>query len=52
MFMQMNDIVIATRFVIPLVYRPRVAAVSNKLHSPLSGWDNDLWLLKDWYRDA
>ncbi len=52
MFMQMNDIVIATRFVIPLVYRPRVAAVSNKLHAPLSGWDNDLWLLKDWYRDA
>ncbi len=52
MFMQMNDIVIATRFLIPLVFRPRVAAVSNKLHAPLSGWDNDLWLLKDWYRDA
>lgn len=52
MFMQMNDIVIATRHIIPLVYRPRVAAVSNKLHAPLSGWDNDLWLLKDWYRDA
>jgi peptide/nickel transport system substrate-binding protein len=26
--------------------------VSTKLHAPLSGWDNDFWNLKDWYRDA
>ena len=40
-----NDIAI-----IPLVYRPRTAGIVNNLVSPLSGWDNDLWLLKDWYK--
>jgi len=29
-----------------------VSAVSSKLRAPLSGWDNDLWNLRDWYRDA
>ena len=51
-FMRLNDIAVESRAVIPLVYRPRVAAVSNKLRPQLSGWDNDLWLLKDWYREA
>jgi peptide/nickel transport system substrate-binding protein len=35
-----------------VVYRPRVSAVASKLHAPLSGWDNDLWNLRDWYKDA
>jgi peptide/nickel transport system substrate-binding protein len=52
LFMQMNDLVIDSRVVIPVVFRPRVQAASLKLHAPVSGWDNDLWLLKDWYRDA
>lgn len=52
LFMRLNDIAVESRAVIPLVYRPRVAAVSNKLRPQLSGWDNDLWLLKDWYREA
>jgi peptide/nickel transport system substrate-binding protein len=52
LFMRLNDIAVESRVVIPLVYRPRVAAVSNKLRPQLSGWDNDLWLLKDWYREA
>jgi peptide/nickel transport system substrate-binding protein len=52
MFMRLNDIAVESRAVIPLVYRPRVAAVSNKLRPQLSGWDNDLWLLQDWYREA
>jgi peptide/nickel transport system substrate-binding protein len=34
------------------VYRPRVAAIASKLKAPLSGWDNDFWNLKDWYREA
>lgn len=51
-FIRMNDLAIQNQVVIPVVFRPRVAAVSAKLHAPLSGWDNDLWLLKDWYRDA
>jgi len=52
LFMRMNELVVAGRAVIPVVFRPRVAAVSSKLHAPQSGWDNDFWLLKDWYRDA
>jgi peptide/nickel transport system substrate-binding protein len=52
LFIRMNDLVIAGRHIIPVVYRPRVSAVASKLHAPLSGWDNDLWNLKDWYKDA
>mgnify|MGYP001609358544 FL=1 len=52
LFMRMNDLLIEARAVIPVVFRPRVGAVSNKLHAPTSGWDNDFWLLKDWYREA
>ena len=40
------------RAVVPVAYRPRTAAVSNKLRTQLSGWDNDLWLLQDWTREA
>jgi peptide/nickel transport system substrate-binding protein len=52
MFIKMNDLAVNNQVVIPVVYRPRVAAVSNKLRADLSGWDNDLWNLKDWYREA
>jgi peptide/nickel transport system substrate-binding protein len=52
MFIQMNDMVIKNIVVIPVVYRPQVAAVSNKLHVLLSGWDSYLWNLYDWYADA
>jgi peptide/nickel transport system substrate-binding protein len=52
LYIRLNDLVIAGRHIIPVVYRPRVSAVAAKLQAPLSGWDNDLWNLKDWYRDA
>jgi len=52
LFIRMNEIVVENRAVVPLVSRPVVAALSNKLHAPLSGWDNDVFQLKDWYRDA
>ena len=48
----MNDLVCNDPTVIPVVNRPKVQAVSNKLHTVRSGWDNDLWNLADWYRDA
>src|SRR5262249_48503217 len=51
-FIRMNDLVCNAQPVIPIVNRPKVEALSNKLHAPGSGWDNDLWNLKDWYRDA
>jgi peptide/nickel transport system substrate-binding protein len=52
LFIRMNEILVEQRVVIPLVNRSSVAAVSNRLRAPLSGWDNDIWLLKDWYREA
>ncbi|MGH8687015.1 MAG: peptide ABC transporter substrate-binding protein [Burkholderiales bacterium] len=52
LFIHMNDLVIENQVVIPVVYRPRVSTVIAKLHAPLSGWDNDLWDLRDWYKDA
>ena len=51
-FIKMNDLVVGDQAVIPVVYRPRVQAISSKLHTWASGWDNDLWMLSEWYRDA
>jgi peptide/nickel transport system substrate-binding protein len=52
LFIKMNDMVVQDPVVIPVVYRPIAAAISHKLHAPLSGWDNTFWNLKDWYREA
>jgi peptide/nickel transport system substrate-binding protein len=52
LFVRMNDLACGDQAVIPVVYRPRVAAISSKLKASLSGWDNDLWNLGDWYREA
>jgi peptide/nickel transport system substrate-binding protein len=52
LFVRMNDLACGDQAVIPVVYRPRVAAISSKLEASLSGWDNDLWNLGDWYREA
>jgi peptide/nickel transport system substrate-binding protein len=52
LFIAMNDLVIKNVVVIPVVTRPTVSAVSNKLHAMVSGWDSNLWALHDWYRDA
>jgi len=52
LFIAMNDMVIKDIVVIPVVYRPAVAAVANSLHVRLSGWDSYIWALHDWYADA
>jgi len=52
LFITMNDLLIKNVVIIPVVTRPLVAAVSNKLHAPLSGWDSNMWAVADWYRDA
>jgi peptide/nickel transport system substrate-binding protein len=52
LFIKMNDLVIANVVVIPVVFRPRVAAVSNHLRVEQSGWDSDFWALQNWYREA
>jgi peptide/nickel transport system substrate-binding protein len=48
----LNDMVVEDPAVIPVVYRPGVAAMSHRLRAVLSGWDNAFWNLKDWYREA
>jgi peptide/nickel transport system substrate-binding protein len=52
LFIQMNDMVIKNVVVIPVAWRPRVSAVSNKLKLTQSGWDSDFWQLPFWYRES
>ncbi|MBI3710837.1 MAG: peptide ABC transporter substrate-binding protein [Proteobacteria bacterium] len=52
LFIRMNELVCNDHAVIPVVYRPKQGAISSKLHASISGWDNDLWNVRDWYRDA
>jgi peptide/nickel transport system substrate-binding protein len=47
-----NDLAVNNHIVIPVVARPGVAAVKDKLVAELSGWDNNTWQLADWYREA
>jgi peptide/nickel transport system substrate-binding protein len=52
MFVKMNELVINNHVVIPVVYRPTVAAAALKLKAIVSGWDNTFWNLASWYREA
>ena len=52
MFIRLNDMPINDIVIVPVVYRPRVSAAVHNLVAPLSGWDNDLWLLKDWFKNT
>jgi peptide/nickel transport system substrate-binding protein len=52
LFIAMNDLVVGDPVVIPVVYRPRVSAISRRLRATLSGWDNDLWDVRNWYNEA
>jgi peptide/nickel transport system substrate-binding protein len=52
LFIRMNDVLVQSRTVIPLVNRPVVSAHANRLRAPMSGFDIDVWLLKDWYKEA
>jgi peptide/nickel transport system substrate-binding protein len=52
LFIRMNDLVVQNVVVIPVVQRPRVAAVSNRLRVEQSGWDSDFWNLPNWYREG
>ena len=52
LFIRLNEILIENRVLVPIVNRPTVSALSSKLRAQLSGWDVDLFLLQDWYRDS
>ena len=49
LFVKMNDLVIQNIVVIPVVLRPRVSAISNRMRDAVqSGWDSDFWALAYW----
>jgi len=52
MFIRMNDIVCSDGHVLPIVFRPQMDAVANKLVAPLTGWDTALSAIHDWYRET
>ena len=52
LFIKMNELVIGDVVVIPVVYRPAVRGVHSKLKLTLSGWDNDMYQIAEWYREA
>ena len=52
LFIKLNDMVVNDHVVIPVVARPVVSALGNKLTAELSGWDNLTWELASWYREA
>ncbi len=52
LFIAMNDMVVSDPTVVPVVYRPRVSGISRRLRVRLSGWDNDMWDLRSWYREG
>ena len=52
MMIKMNDLAVNNYIVIPVVARPVVSAVSNKLTCELSGWDTNTWDLANWFREA
>ncbi len=52
LFIRMNDLVVASGCIVPLVNRARVRGAAAKLVAPPSAWDLDFWALHDWYRDA
>lgn len=52
LFIQLNDLIVGSNHIIPLVKRPTVSASLNALHPVLSAWDGTFWLLHDWWRES
>jgi peptide/nickel transport system substrate-binding protein len=52
MYIKLNEMVVGDNYILPVVYRPRVTALNSSVTAHLSGWDNDMWQLASWYREA
>ena len=52
MYIKLNDMVVGDNYVLPIASRARTTALKAGLTAHLSGWDNDLWQLASWYREA
>lgn len=51
MFIRMNDLVVADN-VLPIIQRGSVAGTVKTLHAVRSGWDNDMGMISDWWKEA
>lgn len=52
-FVRMNELVIQNVVVIPVIWRMVQTAISQKLqNTAISGWDSNLWNLRNWVREA
>jgi len=52
MYIKLNDMVVGDNYIQPIASRARTTALKAGLAANLSGWDNDLWQLASWYREA
>ena len=52
LLIKLNDLLCSDGYVIPLLFRPSVAGLAKNLVAPLSGWDNDMAALHEWYRET
>ena len=52
MLIKLNEMAVNDQVVIPVVARPGVAAMNEKLVAVMSGWDNNTWDIQDWYKEA
>ena len=52
LLIKLNEMVVNDHVVIPVVARPVVSALGNKLTAELSGWDTNTWDLASWFREA
>jgi peptide/nickel transport system substrate-binding protein len=48
----MNDLLCREHAVIPVVYRPSIYGVGRQLVAPLTGWDNALSSIAEWYAET
>jgi peptide/nickel transport system substrate-binding protein len=52
LFIQMNDMLVADGYVLPIVDCLSARALNHSLVAPLSGWRSDMASLPHWYRKA
>ena len=50
LFIRMNDLVVGDQHILPVVHRPSLDALANKLVGPI-GWSGVMGSLQHWYRE-
>ncbi len=52
LFIRLNDLVVGSHHLIPLLARPGLSGALNNLRTLRSGWDGTLAFLSEWWREA